>query len=444
MYPKIRQNAIWSDTQQMKELSLFEFEDVLAKEKLPTNLTSNRHPIHKWYNFIAGFSPEFVSRCIKDADLKADEIIIDPFAGLSTTLVQANLAGFQAVGFEVHPFFYDISLAKLFPPTSQQQVNAIENLCQAVKPYNEEFTTIWTKDAATFLTKLIPVSELKFLASALLVENQIAPEERLLYRLILSRVLDLTSQSQTDGIYKAPTTQKKSIPYHEAFKKVCVEIKNDISEIGNNLKPRAKLHLTTSEKMLVVEDESCSLCITSPPYLNNFDFAEMTRMQLYFWRYANSWKDITERVRRKMIVNTTTAPTNLKRNQQLFSDALSECFRYQIEPVIEALKQQRLVRKGKKDYYLLVYPYFAQMQSVFRELKRVLKPKSSVHLVVADAALYGVHIQTEKLLAQLMQENGFQVLKIETLRTRGSRWLLEKRQGTEKGLGEFHIYARRV
>lgn len=93
----------------MKQLSLFEFENLLPKEKLPTNLTTNRHPIHKWYNFIAGFSPEFVSQCIQDANLKPEDIIIDPFAGLSTTLVQANSAGFPAVGFEVNPFFYDIS-----------------------------------------------------------------------------------------------------------------------------------------------------------------------------------------------------------------------------------------------------------------------------------------------------------------------------------------------
>lgn len=425
----------------MKQISLFE--DALPKEKLPTNLTTNRHLIHKWYNFIAGFSPEFVSGCIKDAHLKAEEIIIDPFAGLSTTLVQANLEGFCSVGFEVHPFFYEMSLAKLFPPTRPEQVNTIQNLCQSVEPYNRELINIWTTTAATFLAKLIPEPELRLLASALLAESQISEDERPLYRLIVSRVLELTACSQTDGIYKAPTTQKASIPYQDALRKVCSQIRDDIDALKKSFKAKAKLHFMSSENMLALEDESCSLCITSPPYLNNFDFAEMTRMQLYFWRYAGSWSEITERVRRRLIVNTTTAPTDIKRNQNLFSESLSESFCSEIQPLVEALKQQKQVRAGKKDYYLLVYPYFAQMQSVFRELRRVLRPKSPVHLVVADAALYGVHIQTEKLLAKLMLENSLEVVKIETLRTRGSRWCLEKRQGTDKGLGEFHIYARR-
>jgi len=35
--------------------------------------------------------------------------------------------------------------------------------------------------------------------------------------------------------------------------------------------------------MQAVAADSGSLIVTSPPYLNNFDFAEMARMYLYFW-----------------------------------------------------------------------------------------------------------------------------------------------------------------
>lgn len=194
--------------------------------------------------------------------------------------------------------------------------------------------------------------------------------------------------------------------------------------------------------MSPLKNESCSLCITSPPYLNNFGFAEMTRMELYFWRYASSWGEITERVRRRLIINTTTAPTDLKRNYIEFSKSLSENFCSFVQPLIEELKKQMQGRAGKKDYYRLVYPYFSQMQTVIQELRRVLRLGSSLHLVVADAALYGVHIHTKMFLAELMRENGFQVIEIENLRARGERWLLKKRQGATS-LGEFHIHAVR-
>jgi DNA modification methylase len=426
----------------MRQLKLFEYES--PREKLPTNLTTNRHPIHRWFNFIAGFSPEFVSWCIKEANLKGSDILIDPFSDLSTSLVQANIEGISSVGFEPHPFFYDISLAKLFPPTDIKQVDEIAKICQFVEPLTNDITEVWADNAKIFLEKLIPECELRLLASALLLEKEIALTERYLYRLIISRVLEFTSGSQTDGIYKAPTSKKKSIPYQIAFQKVCSGIKDDIELLGNKIHKQAKLNFMSSENMTTLEDESCSLCVTSPPYLNNFDFAEMTRMQLYFWRYAGSWREITEKVRRRLIINTTTVPSDLKRNQSLFSDTLSVDFRSQLQPIVNELLQQRQLKNGKKDYYLLVYPYFAQMQQVLRELKRVLRPQSNTHIVVADAALYGVHIQTEKLLSLLMQENGFEILNVETLRTRGSRWVLQKRQGIDKPLGEFHIHARRI
>ncbi len=421
------------------------FPEALQKKKLPTNTTANHHPVHRWFNFIAGFSPEFVNQCIREAKLDADDVIIDPFAGLSTTLVQASFENIQSVGFEAHTFFYDISLAKILPPTQKRQIDEIEDFIQSnVKSYTEDFTDIWTPDAETFLKKLIPASDLSLLASAMLLESHIETSKRSLYRLILSRVLELTAQSQTDGIYKAPTTEKCSVPYQIALQKVCNEVREDIPLINDMFRQKATLYPLSSEKMSPLTNESCSLCVTSPPYLNNFDYAEMTRMELYYWRYAGSWREITERVRRRLIVNTTTAPTDLKRAQDRFSATLSDAMRSQLQPVISDLKEQRRIRDGKKDYYLLVYPYFSQMQSIIREVFRVLKPGSSFHLVVADAALYGVHIPTEQLLATLMRETGFGIQEIERLRDRGDRWVLEKRASTKKPLGEFHIHARRI
>jgi len=416
----------------------------IVKRKLPTNLTTNNHPIHRWFNFIAGFSPEFVQTCIHDAELKKTQVLIDPFAGLSTALVQANFEGIPSVGFEPHPFFFDISQAKINPPEDYTVVDRIRAEIAEVTPFTGELNSVWSESAVKFLRKLIPKQDLRLLAKAVLIEDRICASARELYRLIVSRVLELTSKSKTDGIYKAPTTKKKAVAYHEAVRTVCTEIRRDIEVIGHAFPRQATLFSTSSESMSVLENEICSICVTSPPYLNNFDFAEMTRMELYFWRYAGSWREITERVRRNLIVNTTTAPTDVKKDQSRFKATLSKQMRSSLSPLVEALEEERRSRAGKKDYYLLVYPYFSQMQSVFKELGRVLETGSLFHLVVADSALYGVHIETQNLLAGLMEETGFEVLRIEQLRKRGERWILEKRTGAKKGLGEYHIVAKRT
>ncbi|WP_217359311.1 DNA methyltransferase [Anabaena sp. UHCC 0204] len=425
--------------------SLIETQKLPANKKLSTNIFTNNYPIHRWYNFIAGFSPEFVKFCIQEAKLNSDDdIVIDPFSGLGTTLVEANFQNFQSIGFEAHPFFYDISQAKLFPLSDIQQVKYLENLLLSIQSYTGSFAEIWTEDALKFLTKLVSEENLGLLASCLEIENVIPQEHKSLFRLILSKVLEKTSLAQTDGIYKAPTTLKKSISFNDSVSIVCQQICEDIEDLQDNFTPKAKLNFGSSENMKSVENESCSICITSPPYLNNFDFAEMTRMELYFWRYAGSWREITEKVRRRLIVNTTTAPTDLKRNQELFSSALSTNLKLKyLDCIIENLINERKIRPGKKDYYLLIYPYFAQMQNVIRELYRILRSGSNLHLIVSDAALYGVYIPTHEILSQLMIENGFNIINIENMRTRGERWILKKRTGSNK-LGEYHIHAKRI
>ena len=71
-------------------------------------------------------------------------------------------------------------------------------------------------------------------------------------------------------------------------------------------------------------------------------------MQFYFWRYAESWNDISERIRRKQIINTTTVPADLKRSQSGYITSISPELQAKLEPLVVALKEQRTLRPGKK------------------------------------------------------------------------------------------------
>ena len=62
-------------------------------------------PIHRWFPWIAGFSAQFVDDCLSKylpRNGKDDYWVLDPFAGVGTTLVQASTEGFNAVGFEIN------------------------------------------------------------------------------------------------------------------------------------------------------------------------------------------------------------------------------------------------------------------------------------------------------------------------------------------------------
>ena len=69
-------------------------------------------PIHRWVPWIAGYSKHFVEDALTRYT-SGPSVVIDPFAGVGTTLVEADLAGHEAVGFEINPYAAFAAQAKL-------------------------------------------------------------------------------------------------------------------------------------------------------------------------------------------------------------------------------------------------------------------------------------------------------------------------------------------
>lgn len=75
--------------------------------------TANRDaPVHRWTPWIAGFSKQFVEDAL-DCHAPAHSVVLDSFAGVGTTLLEADLAGHEAVGFEINPYAAFACRAKL-------------------------------------------------------------------------------------------------------------------------------------------------------------------------------------------------------------------------------------------------------------------------------------------------------------------------------------------
>ena len=60
-------------------------------------------PIYRWVPWIAGFSSDFVSAAL-NSYMNGKGTVLDPFAGVGTTLVEATLQEHDTVGFEINPY----------------------------------------------------------------------------------------------------------------------------------------------------------------------------------------------------------------------------------------------------------------------------------------------------------------------------------------------------
>jgi len=432
----------------MKQLSLLSQSDAprslpgkITPERLPTNTTTRHHPVHRWFNFIAGFSPEFVSNCIKELPQSKRRVLLDPFTGCGTAQVEGLLHGMSVIGYEPHPIFFKIANAKTRLP-----VNSIGSIETVIRHgfRNPRDPALLGEKPAEFLTKLFPFDTLSQLVGArIAIQNSPYAADDLAF-LILSKVLDNASHSQTDGIYKAPTSIKRSHDVGDALSSITQMIADDVACVGGKRKKDCLLVSASSEAMPSVSSESVDIVTTSPPYINNFDYAEMTRMYLYFWGIATTWGEISERVRAKLIVNTTTALKGHKEKQDFYRDRLPPLVKGELIPIVEKLRAARKVKAGKKEYDFLIYPYFSQMMSVLGECRRVLKTGGMFHMMVSDAALYGTHIPAPQLISELLMSHGFNDVHCDLVRKRGHRWILDKREGSSTGLGEYHIKATRI
>jgi len=69
----------------------------------PAFASNKALPVHRWVPWIAGFSSHFV-RDILTRYLPGAGVVLDPFAGVGTTLVEGIIAGHDVVGFEINPY----------------------------------------------------------------------------------------------------------------------------------------------------------------------------------------------------------------------------------------------------------------------------------------------------------------------------------------------------
>ena len=79
---------------------------------------------HRFYTYPAGFSPVFVESAIKTFSKKKD-LILDPFMGGGTSLIESIRLNRKIVGIDLNPIAYFVTKVKI-TKLSKAQINKIE------------------------------------------------------------------------------------------------------------------------------------------------------------------------------------------------------------------------------------------------------------------------------------------------------------------------------
>ena len=396
----------------------------LTLENIGCAKDNMKSPIHNWYKFTAGFSYKFVEEILKD--VPKDAIIYEPFAGCGTTLVSAQKCGYMAIGNEGQELMYDICRAKLNWSVEQSKVK--EHLEQIESILSEGIQTYDVSAENTLLQELYDSYNLKVLC---LIRNYILKiadnTYQLFFKLALSNVLHKTAiyPIAVPYISRNKRLMNNGQPY-EKFKTTCLNMVNDINLQSRSF-TKAVVYLHDSREINnSIDSDTCSLCITSPPYLNNLDYGEVSKVHTHFWGITNSWNDITQKVRSQLV---TGATTHYKDAEFDIDDFMQTDFALHNENIVpeltrmyEEIKKNAKERAGKKSFHILMMHYFDDMYRVLLEMRRVLRAQSKAYLILGDSAPYGVYVPTTQILGDIALSAGFDEYAIYKIRSRGTKW----------------------
>jgi hypothetical protein len=380
-------------------------------------------PVHRWFRYSAGFSARWVEDVIDQHRTRGPLRVFDPFAGSATTLLASESRCVDSCGVESHPFVCRVARAKLAwrtdPTAYRTRIRDIIARSRCLPVGSQAYPDLIRKcyDEQT-------LAKLDVLRQAIVESDDGSPSAQLAW-LTLVAVLRKTSHAGTaQWQYILPRKRKRSVPDADFAFEQCAEMVFRDMRIGEAIVgPRATFVEGDARTCAAIPDGYATLVITSPPYPNNYDYADATRLEMSFMGEIQGWGDLQQRVRRHLIRSCSQhVPEKDVDLDEVLEMPEVAPIRDELADVCRELKAIRLTKGGRKTYHLMIACYFYDMAQVWRSLRRVCADGASVCLVIGDSAPYGVYVSVVPWLERLAAAAGFGAARFERTRARNTKW----------------------
>jgi DNA modification methylase len=370
-------------------------------------------PRHRWYHFKEGYSAGLVQSYIeKYIPLNGSANIIDPFLGSGTTAVEGARLGYNVYGIETNPFMSFLSMVKTCDFTGIKNIEAIALKCLSNHDREKAFllpndTTLVERPCLSkwILNKSIAqrFEQLRTAISRIKTGNI-----RDLLLLALMSSIEEVSNARKDGKcwrYKRNwhNVKYEGINLDNAF---AARVLNFAEDIESCPKLRGQATITTADsRSRTAYSNNNGLfdgLLTSPPYLNSFDYTDIYRPELLLL---------------KKVKNSTEL------RQLRFSTIRSHVqVAWESSPPLDIPLLQQKIKKIKSAGSWcgripeMINAYFVDMDTVILQCTKQLKNNAVAGFVVADSAYCGVVIPVSIILTEILRRHGLKTKCIAVLR----------------------------
>lgn len=396
--------------------------------------TSGTEPFDRWFRYPAGFASDYVAMLLEHLALPAGSLVVDPFAGSAVTGTAARNAGLSFFGIEAHPLIAELANLKLSKPPGSPAalLRVANNVVDAARA--QRALELPLSSEAELTRRCFAPEVLMDLASIrnVILDGKAGAWGKYVKWALLATLRDVAS-ARVGWPYQRPGQARQprySDPYSRFLQRANV-ISQDIGLVDWKSKSDMRSSVSQGDSRnkyswKTLESEKAHGCVASPPYLNNFDYADATRLELYFWGEVSSWAEMVSSVRSDMVTATTQ-----QSSVGAASDASQKLSRFpevgdEVNELVDSLKQQRKQRGRGKEYDRVIPDYFEAISRVLENLAGSMRPGSPAVWLVGDSAPYGVYVDTPAIIGRLAEKVGFIMERDEVLRRRGQRWATNK------------------
>jgi DNA modification methylase len=390
-------------------------------------------PVQRWFHQKEAFSLELLETLIIDWNISPETIhrLLDPFSGTGTSLLATqklakkyNRSDLEAFGIERNPFLHFVAQTKLnWYEYDPRRVKLLANrlLCNPRKSRPDFIPAMSTLHRRDILDPSV-------LKQALVFKEVIVSancKERDLLLLGYASILEAISGARKGGRGLRIVPDKKRARILTTLDSAWDEIVEDLRCASNFFTPVTTKVFSGDGRTLSTEDDSGAkigkfdLILYSPPYLNNIDYTEVYKLELWLCGFVNTTEEFrnlryeTFRSHPSVRFPDQTSINTDKRMKKVWST---------IELLVRALPRDKNLNWRTR----LFKSYFDDMYVSLKHQMDVLVPGGWIFCVVGNSS-HGprdhprtrVPVASDLLIAMIAESLGLEIKAIQIARRLG-------------------------
>jgi len=418
--------------------------DPLLDRTLVSFQANKKEYFYRWFKYKEGFSKKLVKYFLTKYHPSPGRIL-DPFAGVGSTLFAARELGWETTGIELLPVGVYSYKARL----ASEHVNL-----DKFKEEIEKFKTSFSLDHNNIPYKInhisitedaFPKKTEKYLNCFLFYcQNINNLPVRKLFEFSAFSILEEVSYTRKDGQYlrwdsranrswgKTKFDKGKIYPFMQSITKKLYQIYQDlILGNGNDLFPevcdrnvkliKPKMFQGSSLELMPKFDDSIfDVIMTSPPYCNRYDYTRTYALELVFLGHTDEQVKklrqqmlsctVENREKRVILENVYTKLNKIDEFRKVISIYDSIESMREVNEVLCFLNARKML--NNTNIPRMVKNYFLEMTFIIFEMYRVLE-NGGYSIMVNDNVRYGgQEIPVDLILSDIAVKFGFELEKI--------------------------------